>query len=457
MSNPAYRRHCLAKLDWYRSQGVLPDLMAEAIEELNVRPILRARYRQSAERALANVEMVLEMARAYEARGLVAFADALRVNWDDTQKHIEGRPDADAEAVSISTIHSAKGLEWPVVIPINSPTELDETMDFLHRRSDNTVHFKLMGSAGPDYDVVKTAERGQLLRERVRLWYVALTRACDLLLLPRQSERVANDWFSLLSANLTDIPNFDAAALVGQAIAAPEEAVNGQDQATWEAEAAVIAATRRSIVWRSPSRHEGGGGGDSDASEEGVFVGEDALSGSIPTEAQHDDENIVIKGGRERGLVIHKLLEEVLTGETLEAQDTLETRATILLSELGIANSERAEDGPCAVEMAASVKRGLNIPVVAALRPYLRPEVTVFSAEIAGKGTVFVGGVADALTIGDGDQVEVVIDWKSDVDPAAAVVDLYREQVLDYLAASGGREGLLVFVTGGRVERVLPR
>jgi ATP-dependent exoDNAse (exonuclease V) beta subunit len=67
-------------------------LMAEAIEELNVRPILRARYRQSAERALANVERVLEMARAYEARGLVAFADALRTNWDDTQKQdVPGR------------------------------------------------------------------------------------------------------------------------------------------------------------------------------------------------------------------------------------------------------------------------------------------------------------------------------------------------------------------------------
>ena len=90
-------------------------------------------------------------------------------------------------------------------------------------------------------------------------------------------------------------------------------------------------------------------------------------------------------------------------------------------------------------------------------RPRLLPEVTVFSANPAGQGTVFVGGVADALALGDGDQVEVVVDWKSDVDPAAAVVDLYREQVRDYLAATGGKEGLLVFVTGGHVERVLPR
>jgi ATP-dependent exoDNAse (exonuclease V) beta subunit len=165
-------------------------LMAEAIEELNVRPLLRARYRRSAERALANVEMVLEIARGYETRGLVVFADALRANWDETQKHIEGRPDTDADSVSIWTMHSAKGLEWPIVIPINSPTELDETMDFLHRRSDNTVHFKLLGCAGPDYDVVKANEKAQLRRERVRLWYVTLTRACDLLLLPRQNERV---------------------------------------------------------------------------------------------------------------------------------------------------------------------------------------------------------------------------------------------------------------------------
>jgi ATP-dependent exoDNAse (exonuclease V) beta subunit len=164
--------------------------VAEAIEELNVRPLLRARYRRSAERALANVEMVLEIARGYETRGLVVFADALRANWDETQKHIEGRPDADADSVSIWTMHSAKGLEWPIVIPINSPTELDETMDFLHRRSDNTVHFKLLGCAGPDYDVVKANEKAQLRRERVRLWYVTLTRACDLLLLPRQNERV---------------------------------------------------------------------------------------------------------------------------------------------------------------------------------------------------------------------------------------------------------------------------
>ena len=40
-------------------------VLAEAMEELNVRPILKARNPRGAERALANVDLVLEMARAY--------------------------------------------------------------------------------------------------------------------------------------------------------------------------------------------------------------------------------------------------------------------------------------------------------------------------------------------------------------------------------------------------------
>jgi ATP-dependent exoDNAse (exonuclease V) beta subunit len=455
ISNPVLKRtlEVLQNLARNARQTTPYHLMAEAVEELNVRPMLRARYRQSAERALANVEMVLEMSRAYDTRGLVAFAEALRSNWDDTQKHIEGRPDADAEAVSISTMHSAKGLEWPIVIPINSPTELDETMDFLHRRSDNTVHFKLMGSTSPDYDVVKSDEKGQLRRERIRLWYVALTRACDLLLLPRQTERDQKDWFSLLNADLSELPAFDATALTAPARATSAEVSNGQDAATWAAEAAVIASTKRSVLWRSPSRHEGGDGEVS--LDEDLRVGVGEVGEDIPPTIHPDDEQITVKGGRERGLVIHKLIEEVLTGETQDAASSLEARARTLLFELGVIEGGCAEDGPYAPELAASVHRALAIPEVAALRHRLVPEMTVFSADTSESGTIYTGGIADALAFNTDEKVDVVVDWKSDVDPKPAVIDMYREQVRDYLAATGGREGLLVFVTNGRVERVL--
>jgi exodeoxyribonuclease-5 len=455
--NPVLRRalEVLQNLARKARQTTPYRLMAEAIEELNVRPILRARYRLSSERALANVEMVLEMARAYDARGLVAFADALKASWEDTQKHIEGRPDADADAVSISTMHSAKGLEWPIVIPINSPTELDESMDFLHRRSDDTVHFKLLGFAGPDYDTVKAEEQGQVRRERVRLWYVALTRACDLLLLPNQSERSSNDWFSLVGINTASLPPFDAAALGGAPAAAGADAVNEQDTARWEREAGVIAATKRVITWRSPSRHDSVADGEPQL-DEGVFVGEEAWDKGVPEEPTGFDEIATVKGSRERGLILHKLLEEVLTGETAEDAASLEGRGKVLLIELGITEAARAEDGIHSPELAASVRRALALPEIAPLRPHLLAELTLLSAVETEKGTNYVGGIADALTISGEGAVEVIVDWKSDVDPSAATIELYRTQVRDYLAATGGREGLLVFLTSGQVERVLP-
>ena len=69
---------------------------------------------------------------------------------------------------------------------------------------------------------------------------------------------------------------------------------------------------------------------------------------------------------------------------------------------------------------------------------------------------IFVGGVADALALDEDKRIDVVVDWKSDIEPSAATVDVYREQVRDYLAVTGGNVGLLVFVTTGRIERVLP-
>ena len=125
-------------------------------------------------------------------------------------------------------------------------------------------------------------------------------------------------------------------ALPVPTITAADEFTNGQVQATWDAEAAVIAATRRSIVWRSPSRHDGPVGNEPVLLDEDVFVLEGASSESIPATTKRDDERIAIKGGRERGLVVHKLLEEVLTGEIGEDTSALESRARTLLSELGV-------------------------------------------------------------------------------------------------------------------------
>lgn len=419
-------------------------LMAEAVEELQVRPLIKARYQRGAERALANVDLLLEMARPYAARGTADFAQALRQRWEDGDTQAEGRPDAEADAVSIVTMHSSKGLEWPIVIPINSCTELYSKLTYVYRRSDDTVHFPVMDYSGPDYETVKQAEADEQRRERVRLWYVALTRARDLLLLPRQSEREANDWFSLLGLDLAGLPTFDASRWDGVLPLGAGSAGNAQDLTTWQREAAAIIACERRISWHQPSRHEGS---PTLVEEAPVFASAEAVTDWQPaTDA--------VQGGRERGLVLHKLLEEVLTGETQDTLGSLKARAAELLRQMGLADHDVPADGPSSAEMAATTLRGLELPDVAALRPRLRPEVPVYAAKGEGQSLTLTAGVADAVASDDQGQVDVVVDWKSDVAPDVDQIELYRQQVRDYLAATGAKQGLIVFLTSGRVERV---
>lgn len=423
-------------------------LMAEAVEELQVRPTLKARHPRGAERALANVELVLEMARAYAARGMADFSRALWQRWEDGDAQAEGRPDAESNAVSLTTIHSAKGLEWPVVIPINTTTNLWSDTSFLYRRQDDSVHFRVLGYPSADYDTVAQDERAEVARERVRLWYVALTRARDLLLLPRQSERVSGDWLSLVTLDIDGLPALDLTGLAAAPPSAIAQVANSQTLATWEREAAAIAASERKIDWHQPSRHEGAEQHPETGQE--VFAGIEAFVDHLPAPA----DDLAIQGSRERGLLLHKLMEEVLSGETLDEEPELQSRIKLLLGQLGLEDHVDAATGPSSAELASTVKRTLQLPGIAELRPRLEPEFWVYAGTENENIVSLTAGIADAIAFDTSGQVEFVIDWKSDIDPTAAMVEQYRAQVRDYLLATGATLGLIVFMTSGRIERV---
>ncbi len=421
-------------------------LLSEAVEELRVRPLLRQRHRGNAERALANVDLFLEMARAYDVRGLTAFARDMQANWEEARRTVEGRPDAEEQAVSLITMHAAKGLEWPVVMPINTGTGVMAPEQLVYDRAAGLVRFPVFGVRPDGHEEAHEAENAESARENVRLWYVATTRARDLLLLPRFDCQVpGNAWISLVDLGIGELPAFDLMALSDDLPPVPAEPRNDQDRARFEQEAGDIADLRREIAWRIPSRHDA----DSPPLTEEIRVYTDSDQAVGESEA-----SVVIQGGRERGLVLHKLMEEVLTGETADDPSTLEQRAEALIRELGLAPTEDPAEGPSPSELTATVARTLALREVATVRVVLVPESPVHAAKAEDGRETIISGVADAFAVDASDKVELVIDWKSDVAPNDTTIALYRSQIGEYLAATGAAKGLIVFMTSGRVIEV---
>ena len=212
-------------------------LLADAVSALNVRPQLRQRFKTGAERAIANVDLFLEMSRAYDVRGLRAFARDMRANWDEATRQVEGRPDAEQEAVSLITVHAAKGLEWPIVIPINMTGTPQSESALVQDRRSNRFSVPVLGVEPTGYADLRSWSERELARERVRLWYVATTRARDLLVLPRHSVRLPdNSWARIVDFGLEYLEALDSEIGEGRRTAA-EVQENAQTREIFAAEA----------------------------------------------------------------------------------------------------------------------------------------------------------------------------------------------------------------------------
>lgn len=416
-------------------------LLAEAVDALRVRPVLMARHRGQAERPLANVDLYLSLSRPYGVRGLRAFADAMTAAWEGKTRSAEGRPDAEAEAVSLFTVHASKGLEWPVVVPINCMTKIMSPDATVVERNSGMLFMPVLGVKPAGYVQAHDAEKAELDRERIRLWYVAATRARELLVLLKLDVGAKSDcWSALVDLGLDALEAIDVSGYPDKFASAEEEPANNQTRELFAAEAEKIVAATSRLRWAVPSRDETPAGAPEPAAEPAIMLGEeeDGAPAAIP-----------VQGGRERGLVIHKLFEEVLTGELGDGQMNLAARAVELIALLGLEPSADPAMGVSADEIASVVARTLTLPEIAAVRARLVPELSVAGVEDVDGVELAIIGVADAICVGADGTPELVIDWKSDVAPDPASAEHYRTQVRRYLDVTGTPAGMVVFVTTG--------
>ena len=180
-------------------------------------------------------------------------------NWEEAVRQVEGRPDAQQQAVALITVHAAKGLEWPIVIPINMTGSPREEGRIVYDRGRAQFSTRVLGVEPTGYANVKAANDREQERERVRLWYVACTRARDCLILPRHAAALPErSWARLVDLDLEALPAFESERVPEAPPTAAERIENGQSPEVFAAEAERIVSATRRLTWRSPSLAEAG-------------------------------------------------------------------------------------------------------------------------------------------------------------------------------------------------------
>jgi ATP-dependent helicase/nuclease subunit A len=207
----------------------------------------------------ANLLAIVDQARRFATAGgggLRPYIRYLRASIEQEAIEIDASVAEETDdIVRIMTMHGAKGLEYPIVALANLNSGGSTQASPVAREEDSSLHFRVGAeSAGrtghfctPGYDDVWAAEKERVSAERLRLLYVAATRARDHLLVPcvmgvDASEHLLADMVRALPDDEQLVQVIDA-----DAIAPPTaEALLGASPG--ESEIEVAAATRAAWI-----------------------------------------------------------------------------------------------------------------------------------------------------------------------------------------------------------------
>jgi len=255
----------------------------------------------------------------------------------------------------------------------------------------------------------------------------------ELLIIPDFTWSNDASWAKLLDFKLDTVLELDMSRLPRASIVSPTATENLQDAELFAEEQSLLEASPR-IRWITPS--------DGDP---------DVITGLIPSEIS-DEEPLrplaLVEGGRVRGILLHKLMEELVTGELDETVEMVIARAALLRDQLRSQSSFGA--GPDPMELATTALRTLQLPDIKPYRARLVAELPIYGIAPASSDQLIVGR-ADAVADSE-DGGKIAFDWKSDIAPKETDRAAYRQQLGQYLHVIGARRGAIVYMTSGRVD-----
>lgn len=475
-------------------------MVFESVAESPCRRDLWRRIRFVIEHAWQWEESAADPARA----DLREYADwALSLTAEDARVPEAAIPEIGVDAVRITTIHASKGLEYPMVILAGMSRQWPADRNRLLWTDDETprpvTRFSPMVSDAA-FDRAAQHEKEHSLAERIRLLYVATTRAESRLAVSGhgyalgKSKKPLQMWGVLLGS-VVEEPDAPALVEYGANLlsAAPAPVVEVPDESEWaersrivserSAERAGWSATRivhPAVAAGTPGEavEPAGATADQKTSPELPPLPE-RLAAALrdrfaptrvrPEELPSAPRRAPLASGPDVGTAVHHLAEHTdlarvfdPSGNQAAAMEDWERWATDQIAALGLGGNLHSARSPEAVaEMVAVARTALTsepIQRAASLRHWA--ELPVAGPLTTADGTtVAVDGIVD-LVVDEPDGTLSIIDYKTDVSATVDTVDEYLLQLCAYAQLLGDTTGKtvskieLVFCRGPRATVV---
>jgi ATP-dependent helicase/nuclease subunit A len=372
---------------------------------------------------LANVEKLLELSLKADDCGVFARRLQTLSEADPLEANAEIVDEDDPHAVTLCTIHQAKGLEWPVVIVPELFAPLRAPAKRVRYERDMGLAMKLdPGSDAPMSTRFLKARDERSARELAdfkRLRYVALTRARDLLIFGAATKKGA--WADLDDA-VSGAPGVLERPLVlpepKPPLSALRSAVDGEaleaaakrlaQRPAPKPRSAMLPVTQLQDFALCPRRYR---------FAHLLGVPEPRAGAPVLVERDRDDD-VPLLDIRERGTAAHKLLEKVVLGGPVEAQ---------------LVDIERAEGLPDDPEVRIWVRRFFETAFARAMQN-VRRELPFVLRLTDGEFALHLRGQIDLLVL-NADGSATVVDYKTSLRPEDGL-DAYRFQLGCYTLAA---------------------